>query len=93
MKEDYSPLGIFITVFLVALIGVQAYGISDYYIEGNGEAAMFVGILSLIGLLICIPGFILGYKIFTKLKNKLVGSLCLLASLVELLIFTWALAN
>ena len=93
MKEDDSSLGILITVFLVALIGIQVFGISDYYIEGNREAAMFAGILSLIGVLICIPGFILGYKIFTKLKNKLVGSLCLLASIVELLIFTWVLAN
>ncbi|MEZ5547017.1 MAG: hypothetical protein R3E74_04490 [Pseudomonadales bacterium] len=92
-REDYSPLGIFISVCLIVLLGVQFIGLKEYYMDGNGEAGMFSGLLSLLGIIFWIPGLILGYKILKKLNNKLVGLLTIILSSLEFFVLVWAFIN
>ena len=92
-REDYSPLGIFISVCLIVLLGVQFIGLKEYYMDRNGEAGMFSGLLSLLGIIFWIPGLILGYKILKKLNNKLVGLLTIILSSLEFFVLVWAFRN
>lgn len=97
VKEDYSPLGIFLSVCLLLLLAVQASALWVVFFEPTSQTyhdnAMFAGLTSLFAVILWVPGFILGYKILRTLDNKVVGYTTLLVSSLEFLVFLWAVAN
>ena len=96
-REDYSPLGIFIAGCLALLFCAQFTGLKIIILDSGNpkyhDSTMWVGLTSMYSIILWFPGLILGYKIFKKLGNKLVGGITLGVSLIQSLIFIWALCN
>ena len=96
-REDFSPLGILISVCLVLLLCAQISSVNVIIFDPSSpkhhDSSMWVGLIALFSIILWLPGFIIGYKILKKLRNKLVGSMTLTLSFIEFIIFIWALAN
>jgi hypothetical protein len=97
MKEDYSPIGKFISVCLVALLLLQAYWLFTFLANPENparyEILAGIGYTSLFSIIFWLPGIILGYLILNKLRNKAVGIFTISISAVQSGIFLWALTN
>ena len=96
-ENDYSPLGILISICLLFVIALQATA-AWYFFDNNGsptryESLASVAYLSLFATVFWAPGLILGYKITTRLRNRLVGNVTIILSTIEFFIFVWALSS
>lgn len=90
-QEDFSPLGVFISVVLALLLLLQVRWIIAGYLDGNYEATMVVGLLSFVGCAIAIPGVFIGRGIIRKLNKTHLGALTMSLSIAELLVFVWSM--
>lgn len=97
MKEDYSPLGKFISVCLLALLSLQAYWLYTFLAnpESPSRYEILAGIsyVSLFSIILWVPGIIIGYLIYKRLRNKPVGIFTVSVSAIQSGIFLWALTN
>lgn len=97
MKEDYSPLGWFISVCLLALLSLQAYWLFTFFINPENpsrhEMLAGIGFASIFSIILWMPGIIIGYLIYKRLWNKSVGIFTVSLSLIQSVIFLWAITN
>ena len=97
MREDYSPLGKFISVCLAALLLLQAYWLYSFLTNPENptryEILAGISYASLFSVVLWVPGIIIGYLIFNRLHNKPVGIFTVSVSAIQSGIFIWALTN
>ena len=95
--NDYSPLGVLISICLIFVIALQA--MAAWYFLGNEgsptrhESLAGVAYLSFFATVFWAPGLMLGYKITTRLGNKIVGTVTMILSVFEFCIFVGAVSN